>query len=276
MQLCRLPRTAQIRFGSLGDQPHNGPGAGTVSPLGGLDRIDTSGGIFTCASPAPPASYVLRLTAATWRVPSPLALESTIPMLRHHLTRVGLFMFALTMLGCSGSKEIIRNQQDEIAQLRVENDVLRDRLAAAGVSVPAGDPAAAPCGQSMCLGETITVLLTDLYFESGSATLTADGVSRLAELAQVIRTTYPARRLRVEGHTDSNPIGPVLKKTFESNWELSTARAAAVVRHFQWTHRMEPERFAVVGYGQYAPVADNNTETGRRQNRRVRIAVLPE
>ncbi len=193
-----------------------------------------------------------------------------------HLLRVSLFALVLTSLGCSGSKEIIRRQQDEIAQLRVENDELRDRLAAAGVPLPDGMPPSEPCGPTVCLGETITVLLTDLYFESGSANLTPEGVSRLADLAEQIRADYAGRRLRVEGHTDSNPIGPALKKTFESNWELSAARAAAVVRHFQWTHRMEPGRFEVVGYGPYAPVADNATEAGRRQNRRVRIAVLPE
>lgn len=192
------------------------------------------------------------------------------------LLTVSLSLLVLPLIGCSGSKEIIRNQQDEIAQLRVENDALRDRLAKAGVPLPAGSPPAESCGPSACLGETITVLLTDLYFESGSAKLSSDGVARLAELAREIRSEHSGRRLRVEGHTDSNPIGAGLKKTFESNWELSAARAAAVVRHFQWTHRMEPGRFEVVGYGPYAPVAANDTEAGRRQNRRVRIAVLPQ
>jgi chemotaxis protein MotB len=132
-----------------------------------------------------------------------------------------------------------------------------------------------PCGEQACVGETITVLLTDLYFESGSATLTPDGVARLAEVASTIRSRYPDRRIRVEGHTDSNPIGPSLKDTYPSNWELSSARAAAVVRHFQWTHGMIPEQFEVVGFGNYQPVGTNATADGRKRNRRVRIAVLP-
>ncbi len=188
--------------------------------------------------------------------------------------RILLIGAMLVLSACSSSKEIIRRQQQEIAQLRVQNEELRDQLA--GIRPVEPVVVSEPCGEQACVGETITVLLTDLYFESGSAKLTPDGVSRLADVAGTIKRSYSDRRIRVEGHTDSNPIGPSLKDTYPSNWELSTARAAAVVRHFQWTHGMVPEQFEVVGYGHYQPVASNATADGRKQNRRVRIAVLPE
>ncbi len=189
--------------------------------------------------------------------------------------RLTLIVIGLTLVGCSGSKDIIRKQQEEIAELRVQNGDLRDQLAAIRSGQPVNPRVTTECPETACIGETITVLLTDLYFESGSSNLTPDGVTRLAEVASVIRSEYPGRRIRVEGHTDSNPIGPGLKATYPSNWELSGARAAAVVRHFQWTHKMNPDLFEVVGFGHYAPVASNDTEQGRKQNRRVRIAVLP-
>ncbi len=190
------------------------------------------------------------------------------------LGNLTLLVIASLLVGCSGSKDVIRRQQDEIAELRVQNERLREELERSGMKLPPRSTTT-PCGDGQCVGETITVLLTDLYFESGSAALNPDGVARLAAVADEIRASYPNRNLRVEGHTDSNPIGPVLKKTYPSNWELSAARAASVVRHFQWTHNMNPGRFEVVGFGPYAPVATNDTEQGRRENRRVRIAVLP-
>jgi chemotaxis protein MotB len=49
-----------------------------------------------------------------------------------------------------------------------------------------------------------------------------------------------------------------------------------VVRHLQWTHELSPDRFEVVGFGQYQPIATNETAEGRSENRRVRVAVLPD
>src|SRR6185312_16295607 len=76
--------------------------------------------------------------------------------------------------------------------------------------------------------------------------------------------------IRVEGHTDSRPIDTV---AFPSNWELSAARAASVVRLFQ--HQgIDPTRLAVMGYGQYRPAQPNATQQGRNANRRVVIVIL--
>lgn len=75
----------------------------------------------------------------------------------------------------------------------------------------------------------------------------------------------------VEGHTDNVPLSAGLKKRFPSNWELSTARAAAVVRFFQELAGIEPQRLSARGYSFYRPVAPNTSEAGRHQNRRIEI-----
>lgn len=151
-----------------------------------------------------------------------------------------------------------------VEELRRENERLRAQL----------DSARAEAA-SLQRGETIRVLSTDVYFESGSAELTREGVQELKAVAQTIREDFAGRTVRVEGYTDSQPISDRLAERFPSNWELSAARAARVARHFQWTHDLEPSRLEVVGFGSHHPVATNETAEGRRQNRRVRVAVLP-
>lgn len=161
----------------------------------------------------------------------------------------------LAGMGCSAGTEV--------KDLRRENERLRNQLE------KAREEAASPQR-----GETITVLSTDVYFKSGSAELTSKGVEELEMVAQEIRSNFPDRTIRIEGYTDSRPIGEQLEDTYPSNWELSAARAARVVRHFRWTHDMDPSRFEVVGFGAQHPVATNETAEGRRKNRRVRVAVL--
>lgn len=153
----------------------------------------------------------------------------------------------------------IESMEGELLSLRRENSQLRSRLS----------------DQEQRRGETIEVLSTDLFFESGSAQLTNEGVERLVDVAQRLRSEYSDRVVRVEGYTDNKPIGDRLSQRFPSNWELSAARASAVVRHLQWTHELTPNRFEVVGFGQYQPIATNETAEGRSENRRVRVAVLP-
>jgi chemotaxis protein MotB len=156
----------------------------------------------------------------------------------------------------------------EVDQLRLENERLR-RLLAAETSA-AGD---CPAPQDAYRGETVDVLLADVYFESGSAELTADGRSRLAQLAQRLDRDYAGRRIRVEGHTDSQRIGPTLARRFATNWELSTARATAVVRFLE-SQGLRPERLEATGLASHSPIADNTTSEGRARNRRVRVAAL--
>lgn len=124
-------------------------------------------------------------------------------------------------------------------------------------------------------GETVEVLPVDIFFNRGSADLSFRGAARLDSIADVLDTRYGDRQIRVEGYADNLPLRDSLKGMYDSNWELSAARAAAVVRYFQWGHEMDPARFEVVGLGSYRPIVPNESPEQRRQNRRVRIAVLP-
>lgn len=124
-------------------------------------------------------------------------------------------------------------------------------------------------------GETVAVLQSDILFESGSAQLTPEGVRRLVDVAQRLRSQFPGGFIRVEGHTDSQPIGPALQATYPSNWELSAARAAIVARHLQNTHNFPGDRIEIVGFGHFHPEGSNATAEGRERNRRVRVAVMP-
>ncbi len=77
--------------------------------------------------------------------------------------------------------------------------------------------------------------------------------------------------VQVEGHTDNAPIATL---QFPSNWELSAARAGSVVRHFV-DLGMTPSRLAAAGYGEFRPIADNDTPEGRSRNRRVTLVIMP-
>lgn len=124
-------------------------------------------------------------------------------------------------------------------------------------------------------GQTVAVLSADSLFEPATATLTPAGAEQLQSVIAQLQTTYPNRTVRVEGHADNIPLGPQLQDRFPSNWELSGARASAVVRHLIEHSDLDRDRFVAVAYGSTRPVATNETAAGRRRNRRVRVAVLP-
>ncbi|MDH3215062.1 MAG: OmpA family protein [Candidatus Krumholzibacteria bacterium] len=111
-------------------------------------------------------------------------------------------------------------------------------------------------------------------FASGSTSLTTEGKAIIDTIWSVL-SRYPDRDIFVEGHTDSVPIGPQLRQRYESNWELSAARAVAVLRYVLSSHETEYGRLAAVGYGEHRPIASNSNEEGRTLNRRVVISVRP-
>ncbi len=112
------------------------------------------------------------------------------------------------------------------------------------------------------------------FFAVGSAELTKKGSENLKKLAEII-STFEDRRIVVEGHTDNLQIRGRLKNVYATNWELSVARAAAAVRHMQYQSNIDPHQLSAVGYGEYAPVASNETFEGRQLNRRVEVVLYP-
>ncbi|GGE58559.1 flagellar motor protein MotD [Streptosporangium jomthongense] len=109
-----------------------------------------------------------------------------------------------------------------------------------------------------------------LLFGSGDAEPHYDAFDVMDKVARVLRNRDNA--IKVEGFTDNQPIHT---QRFPSNWELSAARAAAVVRMLSM-EGIEPERMAAVGYGEHQPLARNDTEEGRRRNRRVVLLISRE
>lgn len=109
---------------------------------------------------------------------------------------------------------------------------------------------------------------SSLLFPSGGSDLFPASVPVLQKLSKIFREL--PNRIHVEGFTDNQPINTVI---FPSNWELSTARAAAVVRLFE-SNGIAASRMAAIGYGEFRPIAENTTETGRAKNRRVVIVVV--
>jgi chemotaxis protein MotB len=108
------------------------------------------------------------------------------------------------------------------------------------------------------------------FFDSGSATPKSQTFDTLRQIAASLsRTPYD---LRIEGHTDNIPIH---NADFDSNWELSTARATSIARIFLDLKAMPPDRLSAAGYAEFHPVASNDTAEGRAQNRRVDLVVLP-
>jgi len=109
------------------------------------------------------------------------------------------------------------------------------------------------------------------FFNSGSATPQPGTLPVLREIAsRLSKTPYD---LRIEGHTDNVPIH---NQEFDSNWELSSARATRLARIFLATHSIMPERLSAAGYAEYHPVASNETATGRAENRRVDLVIRPQ
>jgi len=119
-------------------------------------------------------------------------------------------------------------------------------------------------------GRGLTISLSEAgFFDPGSAVMQARGIDAVNRIAL---TLLPLQNnIRVEGHTDNTPIHTA---QFPSNWELSTARATHVLQHLIAKSRIPPERLSAIGYGEYRPVAENNTAPGRAANRRVDLVVI--
>ena len=105
------------------------------------------------------------------------------------------------------------------------------------------------------------------FFASGSAEIRSESLAMLTAVAAAL----PNQAMRVEGHTDNVPIHTA---QFATNWELSTARAATITRLILAQHTADPAQISAAGYAEFRPIANNETEQGRAQNRRVDIVLL--
>lgn len=113
-----------------------------------------------------------------------------------------------------------------------------------------------------------------LLFKSGSARVRTEGKPLLLKLAGLLRR-YANREAQVQGHTDNVQISDRLAERWETNWELSAARATRVLRYFVEVGNLDPRRISAAGMGEFRPIGDNHTREGRRMNRRIEILIFP-
>jgi chemotaxis protein MotB len=108
------------------------------------------------------------------------------------------------------------------------------------------------------------------FFNSGSAAPRPEALGTLRQIAaSLAQTPYD---LRIEGHTDNVPIHTA---EFDSNWELSSARATRIARMFLNLHAIAADKLSAAGYAEFHPVDSNDTAQGRANNRRVDLVVMP-
>lgn len=119
-------------------------------------------------------------------------------------------------------------------------------------------------------GRMVLQLPNDVLFDSGQTVIKPAGKQALTKIATILRTISD-RHFQVAGDTDNVPIATPL---FPSNWELSTRRAVEVV-HFLVAQGMRPELLSAAGFGEFDPVASNDSSDGRAKNRRIEIALQP-
>ena len=117
-------------------------------------------------------------------------------------------------------------------------------------------------------------MVEKVLFNSGQAQVKPAGLKVLTQVSDVLKNVTD-KQIRIEGHTDNVPIGVKIRDKFPTNWELSTARATTVVRFFIDRGGVSRESLEAVGFADTRPVASNDTEAGRTENRRIEIVLYP-
>jgi len=111
-----------------------------------------------------------------------------------------------------------------------------------------------------------------IFFDSGSAELKPGGKELLKKFGRIVKGLAD-KVIRVEGHTDNVPIAKPLQPTYPTNWELSAARAITVVRFLQDSAGVPPKMLLAAAFGQYQPIAPNDTPANKQKNRRIEIVL---
>ena len=119
----------------------------------------------------------------------------------------------------------------------------------------------------------VITLADNILFDSGKAKIKADAYPVLDKIADVIKSKASDKTIGMEGHTDNVPIA---HSGWKSNMELSTARANNVYQYLIAKGGMDPAKLTTMGYGEFRPIATNDTSSGRAKNRRVEIVILPQ
>jgi len=118
----------------------------------------------------------------------------------------------------------------------------------------------------------VVTFVAEILFDPGKAQLKKESLYILDKVAKILKNEVPpSYRISIEGHTDNQPIK---YSKWKSNWELSCHRALSVLYYLE-KKGINPSRLSSTGFGEYHPVASNETEEGRALNRRVEIVIIP-
>ncbi len=168
-------------------------------------------------------------------------------------------------------EETIRELQTDITQLNNEIQKLNQQVKqhAPSLEEDAGTPLR-PIEMSVQERGIRVSFDSRLMFEPGSATLRKESIKALDQIASRLKKYDNTHIMHIEGHTDDLGIATAI---FPSNWELSSARSSAVVRHLIRNQDFNPKSLVVVGYGESRPLTTNMTPEGRAKNRRVDIII---
>ena len=122
--------------------------------------------------------------------------------------------------------------------------------------------------------ELVVTVASTVLFDPGEVSVREGAQEPLTALAKAVASRFPQRLVRIEGHTDSSPPKRVVR-AYPTNWELSAARALAVVSFMVEKGKLPREKVFAAAYGQHRPVGSNETADGRDSNRRVDIVIMP-
>jgi chemotaxis protein MotB len=148
----------------------------------------------------------------------------------------------------SAQDELLSELEQEIADKQVQVERIRDQLR--------------------------VDMVDEVLFDSGESALKPEGIAILRKVGGVLKKTE-GRTIEVQGHTDNVSIRGALAQRFPTNWELSAARATNVVRFLQDEAGVDPGVLSAAARSEYQPRASNDTEEGRRENRRIEILLGP-
>lgn len=116
--------------------------------------------------------------------------------------------------------------------------------------------------------ETVMIIISDVVlFDSGSASIKAGFYETIHAIGSILADN-PDLEVQILGHTDNVPI---FNGYYETNWDLSSARALNFMKELLQDKRLDPKYYSAIGFGEYRPIASNDTEAGRSLNRRVEV-----
>ncbi len=165
-------------------------------------------------------------------------------------------------------KEQLNELKEKSQQVEAESNTYKDLLQEMKAEIAQGEITITE------LKGKLTVDVVDkILFASGQAKVKKEGLAVLKRVVDILKTVED-KNIRIEGHTDNVPITSRLAKFYPTNWELAAARAINVTRYLQ-EQGVDPTILSATAYGEYQPVADNDTPEGRAKNRRIAIILTP-